>query len=637
MVAKPGYAGKIARVDLSTGKVTHIPTENYAEDFIGGQGMAAKIYWDEVPPQVQAFDPENRLIFAPGPCAGFNGLAGARWVVCGKSPATTPQFFSHCNMGGGWGTELKLAGFDGLVVQGKADKPVYLLVQDGEISIKDAANLWGKGSVQVREILKGEQGNSLKVVATGPAGENLVPMATLLADNDSSGSGSLGAVMGSKHLKAIGVRGSGSVKAARPQQLQELLDYVVKLKKDAPQTDSGGGSEKDHCYGCTAECNRSIYEATDGRRGKFMCQSSNVYSEWTKKYSGQPNDVAFYANRLCDDYGLNTKSIVSINTWLYRCHQAGALTEKNTNLPLAKIGSLEFIQALIPAIARREGFGDILALGLPRAAEVLGGQALELFSDDITKAGERMTYLPKTYITTGLLYAVAIRQPIQQLHEQSRLAAQWVQWANKLPNANTSSDVFRAIAMKFWGSESAADFSTYEGKALAAKMIQDRQLTKESLILCDNVFPILYVEHSADHVGDPSVESKIFSAITGSDITEEGLNRVGERIFNLQRAILVREGHRGREYDTLPEVSYTVPLESERLNPDCILPGKNGEIISRKGAFFDKKKFQKILTEFYELRGWDKETGLQKKAQLEGLGLQDVARYMSAEGCLALS
>ena len=635
MVVKPGYAGKIARVDLSTGKVTHIPTENYARDFIGGQGIAAKIYWDEVPPEVQAFDPANRLIFATGPCAGFNGLAGARWVVCGKSPATTPNFFSHCSLGGGWGTELKLAGFDGLVVQGKADKPVYLLVQDGEISIKDATNLWGKGSVQVREILKGEQGSSLKVVATGPAGENLIAMATLLADNDSSGSGSLGAVMGSKNLKAIGVRGSGSVVAARPQQLQELLDYVVKLKKDAPQTDSSGGSEKDHCYGCTAECNRSIYEATDGRRGKFMCQSSNVYSEWTKKYFSQPNDVPFYANRLCDDYGLNTKSIVIINTWLYRCHQAGVLTEKNTNLPLNKIGSLEFIQALTASIARREGFGDVLAQGLPRAAETLGGQAAELLSDDITKAGERMTYLPKTYITTGLLYAVAIRQPIQQLHETSRLAAQWVQWANKLPDANLSSEVFRAIARRFWGSELAADFSTYEGKALAAKMIQDRQLAKESLILCDNVFPILYVEHLPDHVGDPSVESKLFSAITGWNMTEEGLNRIGERIFNLQRAILVREGHRGREFDTLPEVSYTVPLESERLNPDCILPGKNGEIMSRKGALFDKQKFQKILAEFYGLRGWDKETGLQKEAQLEGLGLHDIAQNLAARKLLS--
>ena len=485
MSAQPGYAGKIARVDLSSGAVSHIATESYSQDYLGGQGIAARIYWEEVPPECGAFDPDNRLIFATGPCAGFQGLSGSRWVVCGKSPATDPHLFTHANLGGSWGGELKAAGFDALIVQGKSEKPVYLLIENGDIAIKDAAALWGKGAVKTRQILKDAHGDSFRVVATGPAGDNMTVMANLLADNDSSGSGGLGGVMGSKNLKAIAVRGSGVMIAARPLRLQELLEQVAVLRRDAPVSDSGvgGGDRTDHCSGCTDDCNRGIYEARDGSKGKFMCSSSSLYKDLALRYYGEPNDIPFHANRLCDDYGVNTKSIAPIIAWLERCHTAGLLTEAGTNLPLTKIGSLEFIRALLESISYRQGFGALLAQGIHKAAREVGGRALELLYDDITKAGERMTYAPKAYLTTGLLYAVDSRQPIQQLHEVIRLSILWVRWSQGIPNANLSSAAFRAIARRFWGSELAADFSTYAGKALAAKMIQDRQLAKECLIL----------------------------------------------------------------------------------------------------------------------------------------------------------
>ena len=432
MQVTPGYTGKIARVDLSTGAVSHIPTESYAQSYLGGQGIAARIYWEEVPPECGAFDPANRLIFATGPCAGFQGLSGSRWVVCGKSPATDPQFFTHANLGGSWGAELKFAGFDILVVHGKAKKPAYLLIEDGKIKIKDASRLWGKGAAQTRQILKGEHGDSFRVVATGPAGDNMTVMATLLADNDSSGSGGLGGVMGSKNLKAIAVRGNGNMRAARPDQLQNLLEHVAELRKDAPQSDSGvgGGDQTDHCAGCTDDCNRGIYEARDGSKGKFMCSSSSLYKELAFRYYGEINDVPFYANRLCDDYGLNTKSVAPIIAWLKRCQEVGLMTDESTNLPLTKIGSLEFIQALLENISCRRGFGEVLARGIHKAALEVGGQAVDLLYDDVTKAGERMTYAPKAFITTGLLYGVDSRQPIQQLHEVIRLNILWVQWAN---------------------------------------------------------------------------------------------------------------------------------------------------------------------------------------------------------------
>ena len=636
MNALPGYAGKIARVDLSTGNISHIDTEKYARSLVGGRGIAARIYWEEVPPEIRAFDPENRLIFATGPCAGFDGLAGARWVACGKSPDTFPEFFSHCSLGGSWGVTLKAAGFDGMIVQGRASKPVYIMVEDGSIEIRDASGLWGKGARQAREILKSRYGDSLKILTAGPAGDNMVSMTILLGDNDASGSGGLGAVMGSKKLKAIAVRGSGTVQAAHPQQLQELLARIAELKKDAPKFDSSSveGLEKEPCTGCTDECGRGVVKTSDGNKGKTMCQSSSFYKEWAKEFYGTVNEVPLFATQRCNDYGLNTKAIDAGIIWLNRCYREGILTEQGTGLPLSKIGSLEFIEALTENIAYRRGFGDILALGFPRAAQSVGIKAVELLYDDFTKAGDKATYPPKAYLTPGILYAMERRQPIQQVHEVCRLLRPWVHWAAGRPGAHLSSAVFRDIAERFWGSKIAGDFSTYEGKELAAKMIQDRQLSKECLVLCDKQWPIMYVEHSPDHVGDPSLESQIFSAITGRETTEQELYRIGERLQNLQRAIYAREGHRGREADTLPDAWYTVPLSKEKRNPDCIFPGKDGEIFSRKGATFDKEQFQNMLGPYYELRGWDRESGLQKRAKLEDLGLNDVADDLAARGLL---
>lgn len=276
MAGESGYAGKILRVDLSSGRISYFPTIDYADRFLGGRGIAAKLYWDEVSPNIRAFDAENRLIFMTGPLAGFTGLAGSRSQVCGKSPAITPESFSYASVGGSWGVELKFSGYDGIVIQGKSDKPVYLLIQDSIAEIKDASALWGKNSAETREVLKGELGSSVKVLATGPAGENMVSFATFLADDDSSGTGGFGAVMGSKKLKAIAVRGSGKVVAANPERLRELTAYVRKLARDrtiVPPTP--GPQRKRHaCYGCIAGCQRSIFELGSGEKGKALCQGT---------------------------------------------------------------------------------------------------------------------------------------------------------------------------------------------------------------------------------------------------------------------------------------------------------------------------------------------------------------------------
>ena len=187
MATEFGYTGKILRVDLSSGGTSDIATIDYADRFLGGRGIAEKIYWDEVSPDTRAFDPENRLLFVTGPLTGVAGLASSRLQVCGKSPATTPEHFCYASLGGSWGPYLKFAGYDGIVVQGKSDKPVYLFLHDGICEIRDASHIWGKGSIKVREQLKDELGRATNVLANGPAGDNMVVFATLLADNDAVG------------------------------------------------------------------------------------------------------------------------------------------------------------------------------------------------------------------------------------------------------------------------------------------------------------------------------------------------------------------------------------------------------------------------------------------------------------------
>jgi len=267
----------------------------------------------------------------------------------------------------------------------------------------------------------------------------------------------------------------------------------------------------------------------------------------------------------------------------------------------------------------------MLAQGTVRAADLVGSGADKLISDYIVKAGHSSIFDPRFYITTGLLYAMEPIVPIQQLHEMSRLLVRWVMWANKAEQAYVSTEVLCAIARRFWGSELAADLSTYKGKALAATRIQNRQYVKESLILCDRIWPITSIQHSEDHVGDPTLESKVLSAVTGVEVCEEELHRMGERIVNLQRAIFAREA---KGSDTIPEFYFTIPQESVRGNPEAIAPGKDGEIFVKKGALLDRGKFEEMKREFYGLRGWCMASGLQKRAKLEELELGDIAENL---------
>jgi len=649
-----GYAGKILRIDLSSRNTADTPTMDYAEKFIGGRGIAAKIYWDEVPPEVNAFDAENRIIFATGPLGGLPALSGSRWQICGKSPSSTPQQFCYGNLGGRWGAELKFAGYDAIVIKGKSEKPVFIFLHDDVVELRDASSLWGRGAIETREILKGELGGTTRVVAIGPAGENMAIMSTLLADNDASGSGGLGAVMGSKGLKAIVVGGTGKrIKVAQPEKLRDMTMYYRGLGRTFPTTGweylsrwsrdpvlglrtiPGDEMKKEPCYGCLGRCARKKYEASDGKTGKFICHSAFFYQPWAERFYGDWTDVPFYATKLCDDFGLDAVDIDLMICWLNGCYEAGIFTDENTGMPLSKLGSMEFIETLVTKVALREGFGDSLARGIEEAARTMGPDA----EKQITSAGYLSEpgyrpYGPRLYLANALLYAMEPRIPINQLHEVGLPLAKWV--AGTMGLTYVTSDVVRAIAKRFWGSELAADFNTYDGKALATKKIQDREYAIECLILCNFLWPIMEIDQTEDHVGDPTLESRILSAVLGKEISEECLYDMGERVFNLQRAILVREGHRGREFDTLPDLFFTVPLDYDQANPECIVPGKDGEVTSRKGAVVDRDKFERMKDEYYELRKWDVATGLQTRANLENLTLADVADDLEGRGLLSI-
>ena len=642
MTNEYGYAGKILKVDLSQGSLEDLPTVEIADRFIGGRGFAAKIYWVGASSEAKAYDPQNRRIFVNGPLAGFAGLAGSRWQVCGKSPGITPEFFSYANFGGSWGAWLKFAGYDAVIIEGTADRPVYLLIEDGKAEIKDAAFLWGKGALVTREMLKGIHGEGIRVATMGPAGDNLAVMANIIAEDDSSGSGGFGAVMGAKKLKAIAVgAGERKVTAANPEKLSELVQSIRSLKKDSRFIFSGPHRmwssyvpenlklnpklKKTMCYGCISGCTRAIYAAENGQKGKYLCVAAVFYADPSKKM-GEWNDVHFHASRLCNEYGLDVFSIAAIIGWLQKCYQARIITEEQVEIPLSKMGSLEFIETLVKKIALRQGFGDVLAQGVIKAADELGSAAQEQLHNWIYyRTGAPYPYEPRKFIVTGLSFMTEPRAPMPQLHEIIFPLHLWWDWCNKIEGAYVSDDVLRALSRKFFGGEDALDFSTYEGKALAAKTLQDRVYVKECLNLCDFAWPMMDVKHSQDHVGDRTLPSKVFAAVTGKEMEVEELDRIGERVFNLQRALLIREGHEGRKDDILPEFDYTVPLPTAPgLNPKSSLPGKKGEVIYREGAVVDRVKFEKMKDEYYQLRGWDPETGFQKKDTLQKLGLEDI-------------
>ena len=632
-----GWCGRILKVDLSNSNITELETMEYAERFLGGRGIATRIYWEEVSPEVGAFDPSNYLILMSGPLGATGAQGASRFEVVSKSPMLLPEGFCYGNLGGFFAPALKKAGYDGVVVTGKADQPSYIWINDGRAEIRDASSLWGKGIYKTREILQERHGNKVRFVTTGQAGENRCRNATLMTDHEGSATGGFGAVMGSKHLKAIAVSGTGTPVVAHKKDFSELIRLTINLSQRGTLRMPLPKEQiryvgKASCYQCGLDCLRGMFRTASGKEAVRKCHSMVFYMPWVAMKPGGQMDIAVDATEICNDLSLCTMEMDSIMTWLQRCHSSGYLTEKDTGLDISGLGSREFFEQLTAMIAHRDGFGDILAEGLLRAGERLGQEAKVHFTENMAGVGLAGAYSPRQYVINALLYALEPRQPIAMLHEVSYMIARWLLHRIRPELSPTTSQVFRSAATRFWGSDMAWDLTTYEGKAMAATKIQDRTYTKDSLVLCDCAWPIMESFNTPDNVGDPALESQLFTAATGIETDEAGLNRYGERIFNIQRAILLREGWHAKEADVPAEFNFTEPIHTDLLNPQLIVPGPGEEPVSVKGNVLDRNKFEEMREEFYGLRGWDPETGLQKVETLESLDLSDVAKELKGRG-----
>jgi len=633
-----GYAGEILRVDLSNNGINKLLTADYSSKFIGGRGFAAKIYWDETSARTRALEPDNCLLMMTGPLGGFKRLAGSRWTICGNSPEIEPEAFSYSNLGGSWGAWLKYAGFDGIAVTGKADKPVYIYIDNGRVQIRDASHLWGKNALETLVQLQSELGHETRVMTIGQAGENQVTYATIFATDNAVGSSGFGAVMGSKMLKAITVKTDKKKlpPASDPDRLKSLVEQIYRLKMTnrenvfvAALPPKNNLTRLTTCHGCINGCSRMAYMGEDGMKYKFFCQAANVYNALAQQY-GSGIEVSMLATRLCDVYGLDTAVVEPLISWLGACYSAGILTEEQTGLPVSRIGSADFIKTLVKKISFREGFGDILALGTLRAAKRVGKDSQKLINLRIgvgtgSRASECQDHDPRLIPINILFYATEPRRAVQVLHGASMPFLRWSAWLNNKKESIFSYEVFRQIAEEFWGSVQAADFSTYTGKALAAKNIQDYNNTKESLVLCDMQWPHYQIRTIDKNIGFSTLESRVFAAVTGREIDEVEFNRFGERIFNLQRAIHINQGWGGRKGDTLLDYFHDDPLKWTLFAHECIVPGKDGTPTSRKGAVIERGAFEVLKGEYYRLRGWDVETGFQTRAKLEELELMDIA------------
>ena len=521
-----GWTGKIVRVDLSNSSIDEFSTEPYARQYLGGRGIASRIYWETVTPEIKAFEPANRLIFMTGPLVATGAQGASRMAVAGKSPMTYPEGYCYGNIGGFFGAELKKAGFDGIVIEGRAPRPVYLWIDDEKVEIKDASSLWGLGAYRVGEIFQERHGNGARFITTGVAGENMVRTAIIFGSHQATSTGGYGAVMGSKNLKGVVVKGTGKPSIANPGELKELNRYTAKIDVwltlvAPPNVIATNHSHllevvgKDSCYQCGLKCNRQLYRYARRLQGYRRCQSMEYYLPWKYSQEDEPVETFFDAPTIANDYSIDTFELESIINWLYDCYKSGSLTEQETGLPLKTIGTREFLEKLLHSIAYREGFGDILAEGLVRAGEKVSDRARAKFAHSVSPVGQ-MDLLPaRAIVVHSLIYPMEPRVHQPLTHEIAFLRAAWNVNQVRPDLSPITTRIVHEVARVFWGSDEAGDFSSYEGKALAAVKTQNRTYIKDSLGLCDFAWPITYSFTTPDHLGDPGLEAKIFKAVTG--------------------------------------------------------------------------------------------------------------------------
>jgi aldehyde:ferredoxin oxidoreductase len=588
-----GWAGKLLEVDLSAERIKEVELdEKLTRTVIGGRGLGVKLLYERVGPGVDPFDPDNLLVFATGPLTGTLAPTSGRHCVVTKSPLTGTIFDS--NSGGHWGAELKFAGIDAIVIRGRAERPVYLWVHDGEAELRDASDLWGLGTHATTDAILKQVGDSrARVACIGPAGERLVRIAAIINDKyRAAGRGGVGAVMGSKHLKAIVVRGTKPPKIADEKSFGIYVRECQKLLKEDPVTgtalptygtailvniinehgiyptrnfqtgvfptaDRTSGEtiaetilvRKKGCFACPIACGRvTKVEELEGEGPEYE-------TIWAFGAQCGIDDLTAIvkANNLCNDLGLDTISMG--NT--IGC--AMELSEKG-KLDGPRFGDARAIVELTRATAMREGLGDKLAEGSARLARDCGLPELSMS----VKGLELPAYDPRGVQGQGLAYATSNRGGC---HLRAYMIGPEILGVPKLIER----------------------FST-SGKAEMVIISQNLCAAVDSLVLCRfSMFALDAVQYS-----------KLLTAATGIEFTDEDLMTVGERIWNLERLFNLREGFSAKD-DTLPKRLLEEPM------PEGPSKGRKSLVAS-------------MLPSYYAFRGWTPE-GVPTKEKLRELGL----------------
>jgi aldehyde:ferredoxin oxidoreductase len=612
-----GGHGKLLRVDLTRLNITveEIP-EGMLRAYLGGAGLATRYLWDEVPRGADPLGPENRLIFMSGSIAGVAAPSAGRFSVVAKSPQT--GIWGQANSGGRWGVDFKNTGHDGIIFEGCAPHPVYLLIRDQQAELVDAASLWGKNVFDTTALLKQAHGDRVNVACIGNGGENLVRYAAIMNDlHRAAGRCGLGAVMGSKNLKAIAVLGSLKTTPADPEALRqaakkqyELLDEaVLKMAMEAYGTsvvldlvnvrggfptrnwqkgvfefsdDINGPSIADRvltkgvaCFACPIACGRE----TEIREGKYAGQKGEGPEYETVGTFGGMCDVSdleaiTMAGYLCNDYGLDTISAGSTIAFAMECFEKGILTAADTGGRELNFGDADAIVDLVPLIAKREGFGDLLAEGTMRMAEKLG-QGSERFAMHV-KGLELPAYDSRAVKLTGLTYATANRGG-------DHITA-YVQGPTFID----------APFLIIDDSEIADPLVLNPAEVKIAKELEDALTTFDCVGACKFMGLCLTAADWVDLVNH----------VTGWGLSVAEYMRAGERVYNLARAYSIREGLTAAG-DTLPKRLLEEPL------PDGPAAGHVNEL-------------PVLLEAYYRLRGWDSVTGKPTAEKLKELGLDDV-------------
>lgn len=621
-----GWTGRILRVNLSEIKWSIESTAPYAERFIGGIGIGSKIFFDEVSPDVGSLDPKNKLIFASGPLTGTLVPGSGRFEIVSRSPRSYPkETFTRSGMGGFVGPELKFAGYDALIVEGKADTLVNVWIHNDKIEIRDARAYRGEDTYSTQIRLREELNPLAKILSIGPAGENLSRLAVIMAETGFvSGKSGFGAVMGSKNLKAIAVRGTKPLKIFDSEKLMQVSKRVRKLAASNPMrewTSFGIYPLEDQldflwkyrkrntsCFGCPTECFAYLKVPNSGEAqahciNYYYAPAAYRYYGKTQEADQAVSDSFILANRM----GLDTFELYAMLLFLKDAYDSG-LIKDHPEVPLQQYGSREFIHKFLESIAQRKGMGDLLAEGGARAADKIKN-SWEIGAKYYPAHGSSFHENLRNYPGLALMWATDSRDPIIDHHSYKKVA---VTFHNYPPPRKYSPEQLNRISEKLFGTSKAIDQSTFNEKAKAIIYSQNKSAVVNLLVVCDWIYPLFYSNATEDHMGDTSVESKLLGAVTGYEVSEKELDQIGERVWNLMRAIMVREG-RTRKEDTLHKLYFTTHQGEKAL------------------SFSD---FESSKTEYYHARGWDENSGWPKEQKLYDLDLPDVAEVLLKSGLL---